>query len=477
MTITPAVYLPLVGLSDEHHQLLTKLLNNLSFFQHRNTEKLAYYEGTQRVRQLGITIPPSLRDIEVVVGWPGTTVDVVEERLDWYGWASEGDDLGLDEVYADNALDVDSGKAHLDALIYGTSFVVVGRGGEGEPPVLVTPHSPRTMTGLWDHRSRRLTAALALWFDDDGLMVGASLYTPDETIVLSHDAGRWGVEQRDLHRLGRVPVVQLENRARTDIVGRSEITRTVRSLTDQAVRTMLGMEIHREFYQAPQRWIMGVDESQFVDADGNKKTGWETVMGRVLALPRDDEGEVPQVGQFTAAAPTPYLEQARGLGQMLATEVGIPPSYLGFQTDNPASADAILRSEARLVKRSERRQSSFGKSWLEVARLALLARDRAVPDSFRDVSARWREPATPTRSAAADEAVKLVQAGVLPPDSRITYDRIGLSPAEQRLLDAEKRRAAGRGVLETLQRAAGRQPSPAGQMPEGAPGAEPDNSA
>src|SRR5690625_7502879 len=91
MTITPAVYLPLVGLSDEHHQLLTKLLNNLSFFQHRNTEKLAYYEGKQRVRQLGITIPPSMRDVEVVVGWPGTTVDVVEERLDWYGWMADND--------------------------------------------------------------------------------------------------------------------------------------------------------------------------------------------------------------------------------------------------------------------------------------------------------------------------------------------------------------------------------------------------
>src|SRR5690625_4865320 len=129
MTITPAVYLPLVGLSDEHHQLLTKLLNNLSFFQHRNTEKLAYYEGTQRVRQLGITIPPSLRDIEVVVGWPGTTVDVVEERLDWYGWMADND-FGLSEIYADNALHVDSGKAHLDALIYEIGRASGREGGE-----------------------------------------------------------------------------------------------------------------------------------------------------------------------------------------------------------------------------------------------------------------------------------------------------------------------------------------------------------
>jgi len=476
VTISPAIYLPLLGLSDDEQHLMTKMLDNLALYQARNAMKLAYYEGKQRVRQLGITIPPSMRDVEVVVGWPGTTVDVVEERLDWYGWMADND-FGLSEIYADNALHVDSGKAHLDALIYGTSFVIVGRGQGDEPEVLVTPHSPRTMTGIYDERQRRLIAALALWFDDEGVMVGASLYLPDQTVVMSHNAGSWSIEDRDMHRLGRVPVVQLENRARTDVLGRSEISRAIRSYTDQAVRTMLGMEIHREFYQAPQRWVMGVDETQFQDADGNPRTGWETIMGRVLALPRDDEGEIPQVGQFSAAAPTPYLDQARGLAQMLATEAGIPPSYLGFQTDNPASADAILRSEARLVKRSERRQSSFGRSWLEVAKLALRIRDGVVPDEFRDVTVKWREAATPTRSAAADEAVKLVGAGILPADSTITYDRIGLDPAEQRLLAAERRRAQGRGVLETLRNAAAGQASAPQQPPEGAPSAESDGSA
>lgn len=459
MTIAPIPLLTLSGLSEDESLLVGQMLNQLNAYNLGNMLKLAYYEGTQTVPQLGIAIPPNLANVQAVVGWAGTTVDVLEERLDWYGWASEVDDFELADVYTANHLHVESSRPHLDGLIYGTSFVVVGTGDAGEPSPLVTTHSPQGMTGIYDTRSRRLSAALALTTSGLGnLKAAVTLYLPNETVYLSRDSvgGPWRVDDRDQHRLGRVPVVQFENRARNGVVGRSEITPAVRSYTDQAVRTMLAMEIHREFYQAPQRYAMGVDESNFINADGTKRTGWETIMGRVWAMPRDENGDLPEVGQFTPASPTPYLEQVKGLAQLLAAEAAIPPSYLGFQTDNPASADAIQRSEARLVKRAERRQASFGRSWLEVGRLALLVRDGAVPDEFASVSAKWRDASTPTRSAAADEATKLVGSGILPPDSQVTMDRIGLSPAEQRQVAADRRRAAGSGVLQTLQAAAER---------------------
>jgi hypothetical protein len=103
-----------------------------------------------------------------------------------------------------------------------------------------------------------------------------------------------------------------------------------------------------------------------------------------------------------------------------------------------------------LVKRAERRQASFGRAWLEVGRLSLLVRDGAVPDEFADLSARWRDPSTPTRAAAADEATKLIASGVLPPDSSVTYDRVGLTPHEQRVVQADKRRSGGRAIGATL---------------------------
>lgn len=448
-----ALSLPTLALDRDEADLIDHHLNRLNRFRGRNLTKAAYYEGRQRVKDLGISIPPSLRGVETVVGWPATVVDVLEERLDWLGWTSDtGAMLGLDEVYRDNGLDVDGALGHLDALIYGTGFVIVGSGFDGEPSPLVTVESPMRVTGDWDGRTRRLSSALSIDEIEHGDPTLITLYTPSGNVTAGRTAGgQWKVVDRDDHNLGRTPVAMLSNKPRASRVeGRSEITRAVRSYTDQAVRTLLGMEVNREFYSAPQRYLLGAEESMFQKADGSVATGWETVMGRMLAIPRDEEGELPTIGQFTPASPAPYLEQVRGLGQLLSGEAGIPSSYMGFVSDNPASADAIRAAEARLVKRAERRQVVFGRGWREVGALALLIRDGSIPAEFSTVGNRWRDAATPTRAAAADEAVKLIGTGVLTPDSSVTYDRVGLSPIEQRQVAADKRRAQGRATLNAI---------------------------
>jgi hypothetical protein len=458
VTVAPA-FLTLAVPADDELALIQRMVGHLAVYGAANQTAAAYYEGSQTTQQFGISIPPSMQTLKVVAGWGGTVVDVLEERLDWLGWASEGDDFGLGDVFAANMLDVDSGLAHLDSLIYGTSFVSVGTGMDGEPSPLVTPHSPLSTTGLWDRRSRRLAAACSV-VSDQGQIVEVTLYLPDQTVTVAPQNGTWVVLERDMHNLGRVPLVQMPNRIRgSREEGRSEITKAVRYYTDAAVRTMLGLEVNREFYNAPQRVGLNIPEDAFTDGSGNAISQWSAIMGRVWMLPpnEDDDGTgpAPDVKQFSPSSPAPYLDQVRGYATLLAAEAGIPTSYLGFQTDNPASADAIRAGEARLVKRAERRQTVFGRAWLEVARLALLVRDGSVPDTFDSVSVRWRDAATPTRAAAADEATKLIAAGVLPPDSTVTYDRVGLTPPEQRQIAADKRRTQGSAVLNQILAAQG----------------------
>ncbi|MGY2060685.1 phage portal protein, partial [Nocardia gipuzkoensis] len=178
---------------------------------------------------------------------------------------------------------------------------------------------------------------------------------------------------------------------------------------------------------------------------------------RFLAVRADEDNldAAPQVGQFPQGQPGPYLEHLRGLAQLISAESAIPPMYLGFTSDSASSADAIRAMEARLIKRAERRQTMFGRAWLEVGLLALLVRDGQAPaDYAANVWLKWRDAATPTRSAAADEAVKLTAAQILPPDSAVTYDRIGLSPMEQQQVEADKRRARVGGLLDGLRNAA-----------------------
>jgi hypothetical protein len=230
------------------------------------------------------------------------------------------------------------------------------------------------------------------------------------------------------------------------------MTKAIRYYSDAASRTLLGLEVNREFYNAPQRIGLNVSDDMFEDEAGNKISPWTSIQGRVWNIPApEDDKPAPDVKQFSPASPAPYIDQIQGYALRVASEAGIPATYFGVHTDNPASADAIRAAESRLVKRAERRQASFGRAWLEVGRLSLLVRDGDVPPEYdTSVSTKWRDAATPTRAAAADEATKLIASGVLPSDSSVTYDRVGLSPAEQRQVSADKRRSAGRAVIAAL---------------------------
>lgn len=453
--MTTAISLGTLELSDDDSRLIQFHLERLARYETKNRMREAYLEGRQRVQNYGQNIPAAMQRIQIAAGWPSTVVGVIEERLDFQGWTLDGKDpFNLMDIYRENGLDVDAPLGHADALTYGTGFVLVGKGEAGEPDALVTVESARRVTGEWDSRRRRLASAFSVDENDrnTGDATRVTLYKPDETVHLVRVAGKWKVDgDRDQHGLGRVMAVMLPNRPRaSNPYGSSEITRAVRSYTDQAVRTLLDMEVNRTFFSSPQRYALGIEEHMFKKADGSTVTGWEAIMGAMLALPKDEDGDTPKVGQFPQSTPGPYLEQVRGLAAMLAGEAAIPASYLGFESDNPTSADAIRAAEGRLVKRAERRQVTFGRAWREVAALSLLVRDGKLPDDFSKISVKWRDAATPTRNAAADEAVKLVGAGILLPDSTVTMDRVGLTQAEQTTATAERRRAQARETVRAL---------------------------
>lgn len=442
----------LLGLTDDENALIAKLSKRLESYQSHNCLVANYYDQKARVQDFGIAIPPELRYlVESVVGWPATAVDVLEERLEHDGWTVPGssDDRGVSELVELSHAGEEFSKGHLDTLIYGISFGVVGRGdtGAGEPEVILTVESPTHMTGLWNRRKRALESALCVSYDDDGELSGAALYVPGETIDLVRDENQWKIDGRYTHKMPGIPVEPIVNRPRSgDTDGRSEITRAIRYCTDAGVRTLLGMEIAREFFSAPQRYALGVRQSDFEDEKGNKLTPWESYLGKIWALPGGDgDGPLPQVGQFNASSPQPFVDILRQLASLVAAEAGMSVTYLGIVHDNPASADAIRAADARLEKRAERRQRTFGAAEARLMHKALWVRDGKDPGVIpRPI---WRDAGTPTRSAQAQDAVALVTAGILPPDSDVTYERIGFSEVTRARIRVDVQRARARQMV------------------------------
>lgn len=449
----------ITALDGDDNETVNGLLKQLDAVRHHNSLVANYYDCKARVQDMGIAIPPHLRGlIEAVVGWPGTVVDVLEERIDHNGWVVPGTtrDYGINELVTINQLDVEFSKGHLDALIYGIAFGVVGRGTEpDDPEVLITIEPATRMTGHWNRRRRALDFALCVTTTDDGKINGLAFYKPGKLIDLALDGNTWVVEQEYTYKMDGLPVEPIINRPRAgDTGGRSEITRAIRYYTDNAVRTVLGMEVAREFFSAPQRYLMGARQSDFVDDKGNPIDAWESYLGRILAIGQLEDGTLPQAGTFTASSPEPYLAQLRGMAQLIAAEAGMSVTYLGIIQDNPASADAIRAADVRLEKRAERRQRIFGAAEGRLMRKALWVRDERDPGVMPVPI--WRDAGTPTRSAQAQDAVALVHANILPPDSDVTYERIGMSDADRQRVRADLRRSRLSRTLSALEAVTGR---------------------
>lgn len=439
-------------ISDDEQKILEKLRSQLQSHVQPNREKQNYYEAKQVVKHLDIAVPKHLQDIGVAVGWAGTCVDALDERIDFLGWTTDDGDVdGLDIVYDDNDLLVESNLGHIDALTTGMGLVSVGVGDEDPKQIVVAVESSSSATVLWDYRKKRSIAGLSVTTDGDGNAVMESLYLENVNVVFARNPVTNEIEivSRNEHNLGRCFMTRLPNRSRPfQIDGRSEITAAVRYYTDAAVRTMLGMEVNREFYTAPQRFVLNAKPEDFgVTNDMTKeekfRRGLSVAMGMVnIVPPREDntEGDPPSVVEMKPAPPTPYIEQVKAYSIQMSAETGLPATLFGFVTDNPTSADAIVKSEFRLTRRASRRIGTFGRGWKGVAELVLLARDGDVDRDFlRRLRSRFANPMLPTPAATADELQKMIAAKVLVPDSSVTYELYGrLDERQVKQLEKDK---------------------------------------
>lgn len=367
-----------------------------------------YYNGQQRLRQLGLAVPPALRQFETVVNWPRLVVDALEARLDVKTFFTPDGSKAESvlEGWKFNNLDSESSLAHLDALIYGRSYVCVGANAEDPEHPLVTVESPREIIAKVDPRSRRIVSALRVFGTSEktGMPSAATLYEPDRTTWFQRDEGhgRWVETDRDDHRLGVVPIVSLVNRRRAgDFFGRSEMS-DVLGLTDAAARTLTNLGVGSETHAIPGRWVAGVSKGDFVDADGNPLPVWESYFTAISATANKDA----KFGQFSASDLKNFHDTVRHYAEQVAAVSRMPHTYLGLTTTNPASADAIRSAEAPHVKLAERKQRAFGDGWAWVA--ALYERFRTGEwVNGNAVHVDWHDAATPTVAARADAIVKL----------------------------------------------------------------------
>lgn len=452
------------GLSDGDQNTLDKLTNKLEAKAPRNRIRAEYYDARYVLKDLGIAIPPNLKNADMVLGWPAKAVDVLSRRCNLDGFVIPGGssaDLGIDDMCAENNMEVEAPQAHASAFIHACAFIATTLGDEqsGEPKVLITARDATSGTGLWDPRRRRLSAALAIVeTSESGEPIDMVMYLPDRVVsMVRSPLGKWSVSGRK-HKLGRVPVEPLVYQPRLGRpFGSSRISRAVMSLTDSALRTVFRSEIGGEFYTSPQRWALNVAESAFQDESGKTKGQWESIIGRVWAIGPGEEGDPdPTVGQFQQMTMQPHTDQLRMWATLFAGETSIPVSSLGIVQDNPASAEAIFASKEELVIEAEAANVGFGVGWRNAVRTGYMLREglTEVPKELLGLRAKFRDPSTPSRSAAADSMQKTIQTYPWMAESDTALELAGFDQTTVARLLADKRKAQSSQLVQALTSAA-----------------------
>jgi hypothetical protein len=423
--------------------------------EHAKLRRLSlYYEGEQPLRYMAPALQEELGDriTQLVINWPRLGVDAYENRLDVEGFrfpGQSGSDDRLWGIWQANDLDEVSQQAHLESLILGRSYAIVGPN-ENEPelPIITVEHPSQVVTHH-DPRTRRVIAGLKRWTGDDDSLY-STLYTPTVDRFYKYRSGKWQQYDETNHNRGFCSVVLLPNRPRMmKPRGTSELADVI-PVADAANKMATDMMISAEFHAFPRRAWFGMDESDFVDENGKPLSTFERAIGREWATSQR-KGEEADVVQFPEANLSNFHDSIKLLAQVAAQMLALPPYYMAFTGTNPPSADAIRSSEAQLVKRCERKQRVLGGAWEQVMRIACtMAKIEADGSDLRRLETVWRDASTPTVAQRADAAVKLYSQGIS--TLRQTRQDVGYTDTQIKLMEAQDAEAAERDPLNVFAR-------------------------
>lgn len=361
----------------------------------------------------------------LVLNWAELVTQSYENRLDVEGFRFPGEPSGSADLWAvwqANNMDEKSQMGHFDAMGLSRAAVIVGPPrARGDAP-LITIEAASDVAWIRDPATRAVRRALKAWVEED-YSRWWTIYRPGRRTTLVRDSRGLSVAdelQHDIDASLLEPLVHFPRIRRPD--GRS-IFASVVPVADAANKMATDMMISGEYHAMPRRWAFGLKADDFKDKSGLTLPSWSAIAGRLWAHPNKDV----KVGTFPEADLSNFHNTIKLLAQLAGQLAALPPHYLSFVSDNPASADAIRSTEAQMVKRVERAQTSFGGCWEQVMRLVLRIQSGDWDEKARALETVWREPSTPTIAQKADATVKLATA--------TTPNGLAILPLEQARID------------------------------------------
>lgn len=418
-----------MALSPAEIDLIDRLRRQLDSTAVEDERMLRYYQGRQRVEQLGMAIPSSMRRFLVLTDWARVVVDTKAERQQVRSLVLPGEETAdprLRAIADASNLDAHVQMFNRDRMVYGRAFLSVGTNEDDPSLPLIRVESPREMAALIDVRREVVTAAARFYgVDEHGFgPTNVTLYLPDQTVWVEKNHGRWYEVDRDVHRLGAVPVIMhLNRRMSSAMTGSSEIVPLV-PIIDAAARSLTNLQFAQEAHGIPRMWMTGVARGDFLDAEGKPIPQFEAYFDAIHTLTNKDA----KVGQLTAAD-LKNFDTAMGMYRAeMVTATGFPSWYFGDTTIQPPTEGSVVGSESRLITSVQHDNAAVGVTlgWVGALTLRFATGEWVVGNR---VKVEWHNPGTPTVAQRMDAVVKAHQAGIVSREG--AWDELGWSEARK----------------------------------------------
>ena len=379
------------------------LRKKLAYKANRIRLRYKFYEMKNITKDFNISTPPQLINWMNCLGWCSKAVDTLADRLVFREFAN--DNFNINEIYNMNNPDILFDSAILCALISSCCFIYISNDETGYPRLQVI--DGYNATGIIDSFTGMLTEGYAvLSRNEDGVPVEEAYFLPGKTTYYRGKKIVGTYEYKVPYPL-LVPIIYRPDAIRP--FGHSRISRACMSIVGSAIRTVKRSEIAAEFFSYPQKYIIGLSQ------DTEVMDKWRATIASLLSLTKDEDGDVPTVGQFSQQSMTPHTEQLKMFAGLFAGETGLTLDDLGFVSDNPSSSEAIKASHENLRLMARKAQRTFGVGFLNAGYLAACMRDD-YPYFRKNVyltKPKWEpvfEPDSSTLSLIGDGAIKINQA-------------------------------------------------------------------
>lgn len=266
------------------------------------------------------------------VGWGRRAVDIRANKTKFDRF--ENDTLGLNELFTKYKVKEAFDKIKDDVLVCGCGFLAVNGN-------RVFPFTAEEATGTFSWFDQNLKDGVAVFRTATKKRYNAPRrpdafveYLPDRTIAHEFVDGE-EIITTAINGSGRPLMGLLTHKSTTKRpFGQSVLTKAARSAIVDASRTVRQAMIAAYHYNTKVDVILGADSETAVD-------NIESQTGDVLKIGPNENGQIPQIGEFAQHAMAPFTDTILTSARNFCSDTKLSLVNLGISTDAPQSTEAL----------------------------------------------------------------------------------------------------------------------------------------